>query len=183
MNIYLRVRTDFFTRPPRISETQLARIWQEQAGRDVPFLDPPELAEMKKTNRERDYAVIGELARLIDDIELQIRYSRSARDLLRLAEQHPEVIERLAPSRPVLASVAEGRERLEAALDAERRQSIRRNELRLKAYADAAAEWYALWPGVAAVISDLALTEAHEIVASRADGVLPFAVDNPKDGG
>ena len=96
----LRVRTDFFTRPPRISQADLARIWQEQAGRNIPFLDPPDLAEMKKTNRERDYAVIGELARLMEDVELQIRYSRSARDLLSLANQHAERIERIAETRP-----------------------------------------------------------------------------------
>ncbi len=50
----LRIRTDFFTRPPRIPEADLARIWEEQEGRETPFLDPPDLAAMKKTNRERD---------------------------------------------------------------------------------------------------------------------------------
>jgi hypothetical protein len=71
----LRIRTDFFTRPPRIPEADLARIWKEQAWHEIPFLDPPELAEMKKTTRERDYVVIGELARLMEDAELQLRYS------------------------------------------------------------------------------------------------------------
>ena len=42
---------------------------------EIPFLDPPELAEMKKTTRERDFVVIGELARLMEDAELQLRYS------------------------------------------------------------------------------------------------------------
>ena len=155
----LRVRTDFFTRPPRISQKDLARIWQEQAGRNIPFLDPPDLAEMKKTNRERDYAVIGELARLIEDVEVQIGYSRSARDLLRLAKQHPDLVERIAETRPALRSVAGGRDRLEVALDAERRESIRRNEMRLAAYVHAASRWYSIWPSVAEEISGLPLTK------------------------
>ena len=132
----------FFTRPPRISQADLARIWQEQAGRGIPFLDPPDLAAMKKTNRERDYAVIGELARLMEDVELQIRYSRSARDLLSLANQHADLVARVAETRPALASVAKGRNALEVALDAERRDLIRQNEARLAASVHAASRWY-----------------------------------------
>jgi len=173
----LRVRTDFFTRPPRISEADLARIWREQAGRSIPFLDPPDLAAMKKTNRERDYAVIGELARLMEDVELQILYSRSARDLLSLANQHADLVARAAETRPALLSVAKGRDALEVALDAERRELIRRNEARLAAYVHAASRWYSLWPSVAEEISGVPLTEAHNVVVSRADGVLPCTVD------
>jgi hypothetical protein len=44
---------------------------------------------MKKTNREKDYAVIGELARRIPEVSGQLALSRSARDLLRLADTHP----------------------------------------------------------------------------------------------
>jgi len=174
----LRVRTDFFTRPPRISQAELARIWQEQAGRSIPFLDPPNLAAMKQTNRERDYAVIGELARLMEDVELQIRYSRSARDLLSLANRHADLVARIAETRPALQSVAKGRDALEIALDAERRELIRQNESRLTAYASAAARWYALWPSVAEEISGLPLTEAHEVVVGRANGVLPPTLES-----
>ena len=174
----LRVRTDFFTRPPRISKTDLTRIWDEQEGRDIPFLDPPELAEMKKTNRERDYAVIGELARLMHRRpELELLNSRSARDLIRLSREHPDVSERLTDVRPLLEFVSEGRERLEQELDAERRRLIRLNEARLKAYGDASIDWYALWPSVAEETAGLSLREAHEIVVRRADGVLPTAIE------
>jgi hypothetical protein len=179
----LRVRTDFFTRPPRIAPPDLERIWREQAKRDVPFLDLPELAEMKKTNRERDYAVIGELARRMPDVELQFLYSRSARDLIALREKHPDVAARLLDRRPVLRAVHEGRDHLEAALDAERRESIRRNERRLEAYAHAAASWYSVWPKVEAEIASLPLREAHAIVRERAAGVLPVVVDVPGESG
>jgi len=46
---------------------------------------------MKLTDRERDYAVIGELARIMPDPADQLRFSRSARDLIVLAEKHPEL--------------------------------------------------------------------------------------------
>ncbi|HXV63522.1 MAG TPA: hypothetical protein VEK15_22665 [Vicinamibacteria bacterium] len=176
----LRVRADFFTRPPRISQADLTRIWNEQRARDIPFLDPPELAEMKKTNRERDYAVIGELARLMNRPELELLYSRSARDLIRLSREHPGVSERLTEARPLLAFISQGRERLEQELDAERRRLIRLNEARLKAYGDAAADWYALWPSVAVETAGLSLLEAHEIVVSRAEGVLPTTIEPSK---
>ncbi len=76
----LRVRTDFFTRPPRIPDDELPRLWREQSQQETPFVNATDLAEMKKTNRERDYAVIGELARRMARIEDQILYSRSASD-------------------------------------------------------------------------------------------------------
>ena len=80
----LRVRTDFFTRPPRLNSADLARLWTAQSGQDIPYAGAQDLAEMKKTNREKDYPCIGELARLIPDLEGQILQSRSARDLIRL---------------------------------------------------------------------------------------------------
>ena len=50
-----------------------------------------------------------------------LRFSRSAVDLMRLAEQHPSLVERLASERSVLAMIRVRCDRLEAALDAERR--------------------------------------------------------------
>ena len=46
----------------------------------------PGTGRIKKTNREKDYAVIGELARRLPDVASQFLLSRSARDLMRLAE-------------------------------------------------------------------------------------------------
>jgi len=59
----LRLRTDFVTRPPRITAEWLARIWgeAESTGNEVIGLEP--LAALKLTNRDKDYAVVGELAR------------------------------------------------------------------------------------------------------------------------
>ena len=74
----LRVRTDFVTRPPRLESATLDRLWKE-TDPQRPVLDPAALAEVKKTNREKDYAVIGELARLMTEPRQQLLYSRSAR--------------------------------------------------------------------------------------------------------
>lgn len=81
-----RIRTDFVSRPPRLSGEDLAALWHEQERGEgiqtpVPTLDARRLAELKKTERERDYAFIGEIARLLPNAE-QVLLSRSARDLM-----------------------------------------------------------------------------------------------------
>ncbi len=62
----LRLRTDFVTGPPRISPDELAQIWRDAEDEDVPVVGLEPLAELKKTNREKDYVVIGELARRME---------------------------------------------------------------------------------------------------------------------
>lgn len=172
----LRVRTDFFTRPPRLSDEALLRIWQEQANQAIPFVNARDLADMKKTNRERDYAVIGELARLMTDAEDQLLYSRSARDLIRLGNRYPVLVESLKEMRPLLERVSEGIERLEVALDAERRAMIHANEARLNAYYQASSDWRARWPQIASDIDGLPLTAAHKVIITGAEQSLPFSV-------
>jgi len=170
----IRVRTDFVTRPPRLDADDLAALWREQASSAIPVVDPRRLIELKKTNREKDYAVIGELARLLDDPRQQFLASRSARDLVALAVAQPELARELAATRPVLAETGAGIDALEAALDAERRTMIHANEKRLRRYMAAAAAWSARWPAVEARIAGLPLSRAHGVVAARAEGVLPF---------
>jgi hypothetical protein len=175
----LRVRTDFVTRPPRLSEPRLRQLWHEQEGRDLPFLDLPDLAELKKTNRERDYAILGDLARLMPTVAGQLLYSRSARDLARLGAEQPDQARRLASQRPLLARLDQPLAALEAALDAERRELIHANEARLAAYLQAAEHWRELWPEVQREVADMPLPQAHETVVRRAEGVLPFRVEEP----
>jgi len=172
----IRVRTDFVTRPPRLSPGRLARLWREQEQNDPPFLGVSDLIETKKTNREKDYAVIGELARLADDIEDRLKYSRSARDLIGLASDHPARVAGLKGVRPVLASIPDGREALEAALDAERRRLIHENEDRLLLYLKAAEEWGRAWPGLWQSLKGRPLSSAHEEMVAGALRLLPASV-------
>lgn len=172
----LRLRTDFVSRPPRISSRDLDRMWAdaESDGSEVVGLEP--LVMMKMTRREKDYAVIGELARSMGELRSQLLYSRSSRDLTRLAAEHADVLAEMIPRRPLLAQVAEGRDSLQQALDRERRSLIRADEERLARYQTAAQDWSDVWPEVARQIADLPLHEAHHIVTSRAEGILPLTV-------
>jgi hypothetical protein len=177
----LRVRTDFVTRPPRLDAGDLAALWREQAASAIPVVDPRRLVEIKKTNREKDYAVIGELARLLVDPRQQLLASRSARDLIALSAAHPELVRQLAGVRPALARVGAGRDFLESALDAERRALMHANEARLQRYLDAAAAWASRWPSVDAEIAGLPLSRAHGMIVERAEGVLPFEPSESPD--
>ena len=172
----LRVRTDFVTRPPRLGTETLKNLWQEQEGRDVPFVNARDLAELKKTNREKDYAVIGELARNMQKLDDQILYSRSARDLMEFSAEHPEHVKKLASKRPLLRVVSKGLKGLEAALDLERRQLIHANEKRLAKYMNDAEAWAKAWQRVISKIEGRKLREAHAILVKDARDVLPFEV-------
>ncbi|NOT31440.1 MAG: hypothetical protein HOP15_13415 [Planctomycetes bacterium] len=176
----LRVRTDFFTRPPRIAATDLARMWREQEGRDPPFVDAALLAELKKTNREKDFAVIGELARIMTDPRQQLLYSRSALDLLELARAHPHLVEELTPRRALLAELGIKREAIEEALDRERRALMHANERRLQAYRVASQRWADAWQELERETARLPLPAAHAILAARAQDLLPTRVDEPR---
>jgi len=170
----MRVRTDFFTRPPRLSETELTAIWKEQSDNHPPYVNLVQLARMKQTDREKDYVIIGELARRMQDPADQIRYSRSALDLMRLREHHPTLVEQLAGERPALAMIQEGRERLEAELDAERRALIHANEQRLSRYEAASKSWMEQWSKLAEQIQCRPLSAAHKIFTREAETHLPM---------
>jgi len=172
----LRVRTDFVTRPPRIDPADLEALWREQAGQELPYVDARRLIELKKTNREKDYAVIGELARLLDDPRERLLASRSARELAALAAADPALVRPLAAKRRVLAHVGDSLGSLEAALDAERRELMHANERRIEGYLRAATAWQAAWPEVQREVDGMPLLRAHERVVARALGTLPFHV-------
>lgn len=169
----LRVRTDFVTRPPRLSGADLEALWQESEGQQVPYVDARRLAELKKTNREKDYVVIGELARRLSQPRDQLLYSRSARDILALAERFPTLVDEISGARPALASIKGGVAAMETALDAERRMLMHGNEARLVAYLEAAQVWREAWPEVEREVAGVPLTEAHAIIAQRAEDLLP----------
>jgi hypothetical protein len=169
----IRVRTDFFTRPPRLTESHLASLWQAALNTPIPYTGLKELALMKMTMREKDYPIIGELARRFDDIDDQLLFSRSARDLVALAASHPEVITRLMSQRPLLAKAADGEDALAVALDAERRTLMKADEARLSRYQNAAQPWESAWPCLSSEISHLPLPQAHENLCAAALNLLP----------
>jgi len=170
----LRVRTDFVTRPPRLAPEDVAALWMEPEPREFPVVGMRELCELKKTNREKDYAVIGELARHLRSPRDQLLYSRSARDLERLGREYPSLAGELARQRPLLGDLELGAERIEIALDAERRRLIHANEERLQRYLDAAETWRQAWPGIETGTEGMPLDAAHRHIVREAERLLPF---------
>ncbi len=173
----LRVRTDFVSRPPRVDDTGLDALWSNLIARPVPFVDAATLARLKMTMREKDYPIIGELARIMTHPEDQALYSRSARDLMALAEEHPAAVRSTIPRRPLLGLLDRGREAVETALDEERRSMIRADEKRMNAYAEAASDWRREWPETLRLTERLPLGEAHAVIESRARNLLPAVVN------
>jgi hypothetical protein len=173
----LRVRTDFVTRPPRLDAAALNELWTSNSEREVPVAGARALAEMKKTNREKDYAVIGELARIMEKPEDQMLSSRSARDLIALSARHPDLFAALIDRRPALRMAPHGLDALERALDEERRALIHANEARLARYLEAAERWANLWPELSRKVEGLPLADAHRMLCNRAKGILPEMVE------
>lgn len=169
----LRVRTDFFTRPPRVEAIELERLWREQEGRNPAFTGPAILLRIKQTAREKDWPIVGELARLLPDVREQIRHSRSARDLIELAQQHPELVARLVPARPALAAIPKGLDELRVAMERERFGIMDADRLRIGAYLAAARDLEAHWPEVDHRTAGLPLQRAHEVVVECAERWLP----------
>lgn len=172
----IRVRTDFVSRPPRIDATRLAGMWAEQEKRELPFVDCPDLAELKKTNREKDYAIIGELSRKMALLEDRVRYSRSAREILGMYQNTPTLVSDILRKRGIEESALTTIETIEIALDAERRRLMHANECRLERYSFAAEKWAEIWKGLEKETVGLSLVKANAIIVKRAEEILPFTL-------
>jgi hypothetical protein len=173
----LRVRTDFVSRPPRLSAGELARLWRDAAATAlapaVPVIGVRQLIEIKKTQREKDYPIIGELARRLADSEDQLLCARSAGDLIALARSHPDLVRVLASRRPLLAAIAVGQDRLEVELDAERRRLMHADRARMERYERAAGRFAAAWPALAQAMDRQSLDAAHALLVEAAGRLLP----------
>jgi hypothetical protein len=172
----LRVRTDFVSRPPRISAEGLSRIWVESGERNPPFIGLEDLADLKKTNREKDYVIIGELARKMAALENRIRYSRSAREIVGYYKQNAELVSRLMQERGIAPDSLKSVEALETALDVERRVLIHANERRLERYLSVGRAWSERWKKIEQEIHGLRLIQAHAMICEQAAGILPYSV-------
>ncbi|MGB6222088.1 hypothetical protein [Haloferula sp.] len=170
----IRVRCDFFSRPPRLSDEQLAQLWATHSGQQIPFLEIEALLMVKQTQREKDYAVIGELARKLPP-EVQVLHSRSARDLIAAASETPDLVRGLESQRPLLLhALLKNRDTLEEALDKERRQLMRADENRLAAFSAASATWRTVWPALQPSLTGMPLKKAHALILQAAEDELPF---------
>lgn len=165
-----RIRCDFVSRPPRVPRAALAGLFEGARGRRLVAVDPESLILMKRTQRAKDYAVIGELAALLPP-EREIELTTD-----------PDRIQSLAPSigaasrRPAVRAVLSGggRSAVVGALAQEADELQRRDAARVKVYEDAAQSYVAACR--AGGLVDLPLREAHVRLCAAAEQWLPTDV-------
>jgi hypothetical protein len=165
-----RVRCDFVSRPPRVPVQSLA-TWFE--GSSLPALRavaPEPLILMKRTQRAKDYAVIGELATLLPQAR-EIELTTDPDRIIALAPMVGQASTRAA----VRAAVrGEDRKAVVVALAEEADQLQRRDKARLDAYTRAAEPY--LTACRAARLTELPLPEAHARMCDLAERTLPTVV-------
>lgn len=167
-----RVRCDFFSRPPRIDMMAIERLFAT-AGDPFLVVDLESLIRMKRTQRAKDYAVIGELAARLQP-EKEIALTTDPDRLMQLAPEHGHGVPRLA----VRAALAGDRDAVVVALAREQDRQRRADRARLEAYTVAADPYLAAFARIAA--EERRLPAAHERVVALAEQLLPTSVDLPK---
>lgn len=158
-----RVRCDFFSRPPRVDAQALAALF---ANDEVePVVDVETLIRMKQTQRAKDYAVIGELARRLPP-ERELALTTDVDRILQLAPAHRD------SPRPAAAAARSGdRHAVVQTLAEEVDELQRRDRDRLEQF-ERAAE-----PYLAAVRllsrTELELPNGHARLVELAQRLLP----------
>lgn len=175
-----RLRLDFFSRPPRLTAQDLDHIWRSAESQELPFVGKMALIKQKLTDRLKDYAIIGEIVRTLTDEAAILSFSQSARDLLELLGQKPELKSSLIKYRPQLASIDltsnEAELEIRLALERERYEQMQENLRRINSYREASTAWAKLWPKLEKQIRNVNLLQAHEILIKEAENVLPKEV-------
>lgn len=166
-----RLRFDFVSRPPRISESQLDILWKKVEN-GVPAVVPPEsLILLKQTMRMKDYPYIGALALGLNDPADQIRWTLEPESFLALLEKHPNLAVRLPQLRPSCSGIPRTIEATAIAMDAEIRTLRQNDEHRIRAYIKALQPWAEHFRSLE--IEQLPLKDAHARIITAATGILP----------
>ncbi|MBL8112799.1 MAG: hypothetical protein JNK60_07940 [Acidobacteria bacterium] len=168
-----RIRCDFVSRPPRLTQRETEALFTA----DADPLDPRlavigllPLIRIKQTQRAKDYAVIGELARRLPP-EAEAELTTDPDRILALAGRFPS-------TRPALRAASSGAGRLAVVTELAREiDGLQlRDRDRIERY-EAAAEAY-----FAAIrrerVLDRPLAEAHESLVTLAGRLLP---EDPRD--
>lgn len=162
-----RIRCDFFTRPPRVPFEWLKASFSTFAAGDLAVVDLPSLILMKKTQRAKDYPVIGELARRLPP-ELEIEHTTDPDRILELApiagagSTREAVRQALSENgrRAVVLALADETDQLQL-LD---RQRVQAYEIAIEPYRRAV---------LGLDLSTVELAEGHEKLCSLAQDLLP----------
>lgn len=163
-----RIRCDFFTRPPRIGSQELEALFAgATTERSLLVVGVEPLIRMKRTQRAKDYPVIGELARLLPP-EREIDFTTDPDRILALAADP-----RSPSTRPSVQAVRAGASRAEvvATLAGEIDGWQQEDAARMARY-ERAAERY-LEEFREAGLGKLRLAEAHRRACDLAELFLP----------
>jgi hypothetical protein len=160
-----RVRCDFFTRPPRLDAGEIDALFSETETPAVVGIEP--LVRMKQSQRAKDYAVIGELARrLPPERELELTTD-------------PDRILALAPAFPSCDRPAARAARRGGRLDVVRTLAVEIDDLQRRDHARLAVFQRAAEPYFSAVARldrrDLALPAGHRRLVELAEALLPIS--------
>jgi len=158
-----RVRCDFFSRPPRLEQEEVAALFEAEGAAPVVGLET--LIRMKQTQRAKDYAVIGELARRLP-AERELELTTDPDRILELAPRFP------GSTRPAARAASAGDRRSVVRSLAEEIDDLQqRDRARLSVFERAAGPYLA---AVAALDRrDLALPEGHARLVELAERFLP----------
>jgi hypothetical protein len=161
-----RIRCDFVTRPPRVGPEEVAALFKPPAEPTIVVGIEP-LIRMKRTQRAKDYPVIGELARLLPG-EREIEMTTDPDRILALAPSYGK-----GSARPPVKAALAGRPREDVVVELARELDRMQQEdrARLDTYRKA-SELY-MREFQAANIADLDLPEAHERLCRLAEDRLP----------
>ncbi len=163
-----RVRCDFLSRPPRVDRSLLRRLFSQAGGTEkLLVLDLESLILTKKTQRQKDYSVIAELARLLP-AERELLHTTDPDRILALAHRHGGTMDRL----PVKTALKGGnREEVVVALAREANGQQELDRHRLEVYEAAGGTYLAEFHRKG--IQDLPLVEAHQEAVALAARLLP----------
>jgi hypothetical protein len=162
-----RIRCDFVTRPPRVGTEEVASLFVPPAESTL-VVGIELLIRMKRTQRAKDYPVIGELARLLSG-EREIEMTTDPDRILALAPSYGKGSAR-SPVKIALAGRPREDVVVEVARELDRMQQ--EDRARLDKYRKASESY--LREFQAAEISRLDLPEAHERICMLAERWLPL---------
>ncbi|HLQ38172.1 MAG TPA: hypothetical protein VK348_10240 [Planctomycetota bacterium] len=165
-----RVRCDFVSRPPRVSTAAIAALFaQPWPLAELPVIDLPSLIATKRTQRAKDYSVIGELAGRLPSAE-EAACTTNVDRILELARDVTGV-DREAIR---LAQRGATREQVVVALAKEVDAMQRADRERIERYVRAAERYYREFHVQG--LERLPLAEAHQRAVRLADSMLPAQV-------
>ena len=163
-----RIRCDFFSRPPRLSTERLDALFTApEPNHQLPVVDVESLIRMKRTQRAKDYPVIGELARLLPPVG-ELALTTDPDRILELAAEHGQ-----ASRRPAVRAAVEGRERLAVvvALAEEIDRLQQRDRARVERYDRASTAYRGALRRLER--EDLQLPAGHDRLLELAERLLP----------